>query len=89
MSHLIPGECDVTLNEVQIHYTVRGSGPVMIAHSRELGMDARTWYDFAKADEIAKHIPHARLEIFEDSGHYALVEEPEKSYRMIKEFVES
>jgi len=52
MSHLIPGEYDVTLNGVQIHYTVRGSGPVMIAHSGGPGMDARTWYDFAKIDEF-------------------------------------
>jgi len=43
----------------------------------------------AMAEEIVKHIPNARLEIFEDSGHYAFVEEPEKFYRMIKEFVES
>ena len=33
MSHLIPGEYDVNLNGVQIHYTVRGAGPVLIAHS--------------------------------------------------------
>jgi proline-specific peptidase len=52
MSHLIPGEYDVTLNGVQIHYTVSGSGPVMIAHSGGPGMDARTWYDFAKIDEF-------------------------------------
>jgi proline iminopeptidase len=43
----------------------------------------------AMAEEIVKHIPNARLEIFEDSGHFALVEEPEKFYRVIKEFVES
>ena len=43
----------------------------------------------AMAEEIARHIPNARLVIFEDSGHYALVEEPEKFYRVIKEFVES
>ena len=52
MSHLIPGEYDVTLNGVQIHYTVRGSGPVMIAHSGGPGMDARDWDDFAKIDEF-------------------------------------
>lgn len=43
----------------------------------------------AMAEEIVKHTPNARLEIFEDSGHYALVEEPEKFYRVIKEFVEN
>ncbi len=41
----------------------------------------------AMAEEMVKHIPHARLEIFEDSGHFALIEEPEKFYRVIKEFV--
>ena len=41
------------------------------------------------AEEMVKYIPTARLEIFEDSGHFALVEEPEKVYRIIKEFVES
>jgi proline iminopeptidase len=43
----------------------------------------------AMAEEMARHIPNAQLEIFEDSGHYAFVEEPEKFYRVIKEFVES
>jgi proline iminopeptidase len=43
----------------------------------------------AMAEEMVKHIPNARLVIFEDSGHYALVEEPEKFYRVIKELVES
>lgn len=52
MSHLIPGEYDVTLNGVPIHYTVRGSGPDMIAHSGGPGMDARTWDDFAGIDKF-------------------------------------
>ena len=52
MSHLIAGEYDVTLNGVQIHYTVQGSGPVMIAHSGGPGMDARFWDDFAKIDDF-------------------------------------
>ncbi|HZY45309.1 MAG TPA: alpha/beta hydrolase [Anaerolineae bacterium] len=41
----------------------------------------------AMAEELVKHIPHARLEIFEDSGHFAVIEEPEKFYRVVKEFV--
>jgi len=41
----------------------------------------------AMAEEIVKHIPTARLEIFEDSGHFALVEEPAKFYRVVKQFV--
>jgi proline iminopeptidase len=52
MSHLIPGEYDVTLNGVQIHYTVRGSGPVLIAHSGGPGMDARVWDNFARIDDF-------------------------------------
>jgi pimeloyl-ACP methyl ester carboxylesterase len=43
----------------------------------------------AMAEEMVKHIPNARLELFEDSGHFAFVEEPEKFYRVIKEFVVS
>jgi proline iminopeptidase len=43
----------------------------------------------AMAEEMVKNIPDAKLEIFEDSGHFAFVEEPEKFYRVIKEFVES
>lgn len=52
MSQLKAGEHDVTLNGVQLHYTVRGSGPVMIAHSGGPGMDARGWDDFAKIDDF-------------------------------------
>lgn len=44
---LEPGEHDVELNGVRIHYTVHGSGPVMIAHSGGPGVDARTWGDYA------------------------------------------
>jgi proline iminopeptidase len=39
------------------------------------------------AEEMASHIPDARLEIFEESGHFALVEEPQKFYCVIKEFI--
>jgi proline iminopeptidase len=52
MSHLIPGEYDVVLNGVQIHYAVRGSGPELIAHSGGPGMDARVWDDFAGIDDF-------------------------------------
>jgi len=52
MPRLTTGEHDVTLNGVQLHYTVRGSGPVMIAHSGGPGMDARGWDDFAKIDDF-------------------------------------
>ncbi len=52
MTQLTAGEYDVMLNGVRIHYTVRGSGPVMIAHSGGPGMDARDWDDFAKIDDF-------------------------------------
>jgi len=52
VSQLYAGEYDVTLNGVQIHYTVKGSGPVMIAHSGGPGTDARLWDDFAKIDDF-------------------------------------
>jgi pimeloyl-ACP methyl ester carboxylesterase len=38
---------------------------------------------------MVKQIPNARLEIFEESGHFALVEEPEKFHQVIREFVEN
>jgi proline iminopeptidase len=52
MSQLAAGEYDAVLNGIQIHYTVRGSGPVMIAHSGGPGMDARDWDDFANIDDF-------------------------------------
>ncbi len=52
MTRLIPGEYDVDLNGVHIHYTVRGTGPALIAHSGGPGMDARAWDDFARIDEF-------------------------------------
>ena len=41
----------------------------------------------AMAEEMVRHIPDARLEIFEDSGHFVLVEQPEDFYRVVHEFV--
>jgi proline iminopeptidase len=41
----------------------------------------------AMAEEMVRHLPDARLEIFEDSGHFALVEEPEKFARIVKQFL--
>ena len=52
MTQLVAGEYDVTLNGVQIHYFVRGKGPVLIAHSGGPGADARDWDDFAKIDDF-------------------------------------
>ena len=39
------------------------------------------------AEEMVRHLHHAQLEIFEDSGHFAVVEEPAKFYSVIKDFV--
>jgi proline iminopeptidase len=47
------GEHDAVLNGVRLHYTVSGSGPVMVAHSGGPGMDARTWGDLAGLDSFA------------------------------------
>lgn len=52
MTNLIPGEYDVVLNNVRCHYTVRGSGPPLIAISGGPGMDARGWDDFARIDDF-------------------------------------
>jgi proline iminopeptidase len=52
MTQLTTGTYDVMLNGVRIHYTVQGSGPVMVAHSGGPGMDARDWDDFAKIDDF-------------------------------------
>jgi proline iminopeptidase len=52
MPPLSPGEHDAVLNGIRLHYTVRGAGPVLIAHSGGPGMDARAWDDFARIDEF-------------------------------------
>jgi proline iminopeptidase len=52
MPKLVPGEYDVVLNGITIHYTIRGKGPVLIAHSGGPGADARDWDDFAKIDDF-------------------------------------
>ncbi len=41
----------------------------------------------AMAEEMVRHIPNARLEIFEDSGHFAPIEEPAKFRQVIQRFV--
>lgn len=40
------------------------------------------------AEEIARHLPGARLVVFEGSGHFAFVEEPEKFHDVVKEFLD-
>lgn len=40
------------------------------------------------SEEITRLIPRATLEIFEGSGHFSFIEEPEKFYKTVKEFVQ-
>lgn len=83
------GEYDAKLNGVRHHYTVRGSGPALIALSGGPGADARIWDDFAGIDAfcIKNHLPDARLEILKHSGHFGLIEEPDRFRQAVKEFV--
>jgi len=41
------------------------------------------------AEELARAIPDARLEVFERSGHYPFVEEPRRFARLVGEFLAS
>lgn len=52
MKKLIPGEYDVELNGLRLHYTIRGQGPPLLAHSGGPGFDARAWDDFAGIDDF-------------------------------------
>lgn len=52
-ARLAPGEYEAALNGLRLHYTLRGSGPAVLAHSGGPGMDARNWDDFAHIDEFA------------------------------------
>jgi proline iminopeptidase len=52
MADLVSGEYDAILNNIRIHYTIRGSGPALIAISGGPGADARGWNDFARIDEF-------------------------------------
>jgi proline iminopeptidase len=51
MSALKTGDYQTRLNGVDLAYTIRGQGPVLIAHSGGPGMDARGWADFAGLDQ--------------------------------------
>lgn len=56
MPNLSAGEYDAELNGVRLHYTIRGQGPALIAHSGGPGMDARYWDDLAGIDEFVTAI---------------------------------
>ncbi len=75
---LVPGEYDAILNGVRLHYTVRGSGPAVLAHSGGPGMDARVWDDFAHIDDfvtvVALHPRGSGLSAAAPDGAYALVD---------------
>jgi proline iminopeptidase len=75
---LAPGEYETTLNGVRLHYTVRGTGPALIAHSGGPGMDARGWDDFGGIDNfvtvIALHPRGSGLSGAPADGAYALAD---------------
>lgn len=77
-ARLAPGEHDAVLNGVRLHYTVRGAGPALLAHSGGPGMDARDWDDFAHIDTFATVIAlHPRGSGLSDpapNGEYSLVD---------------
>lgn len=76
MTKLIPGEYEVVLNGVRCHYTIRGTGPALIAISGGPGMDARGWDDFAKIDKfvtvIALHPRGSGLSALSENNAYRL-----------------
>ena len=41
------------------------------------------------AEEVARRLPQSQLRIFEQSGHYPHIEEPQEFRRMLYEFVAS
>jgi proline iminopeptidase len=41
------------------------------------------------AEEMVKYLPNAQLKIFEESGHFALIEEPKAFHQAIKDFTVS
>lgn len=47
------------------------------------------WRSKASVEYAAEHIPNARFELFEESGHCLTIEEPEKFNRVVSDFVES
>ncbi|NVK40054.1 MAG: alpha/beta hydrolase [Oceanospirillaceae bacterium] len=78
MSNVSSGEYDAFLNGNRIHYSIRGSGPPLIAHSGGPGMDARLWDNLAGIDAFATVIIiHPRGSGLSDApadGAYALAD---------------
>jgi proline iminopeptidase len=76
MVQLESGEHDVMLNGIRLHYSVRGRGPVLIAHSGGPGWDARSW-DAAAGIEafvtlVVLHPRGSGLSAAPADGRYAL-----------------
>lgn len=80
MSALEAGEFECELNGVRIHYTVRGEGPVIIAHSGGPGGDARMWMDLAGIDDFAKVV------IIHPRGSGLSGDAPEPNAYMLSDF---
>ncbi|UTW12068.1 alpha/beta fold hydrolase [Marinobacterium rhizophilum] len=78
MAPLESGEHDVTLNGVRLHYSVRGRGPVLIAHSGGPGWDARSWDTAAGIDSfvtlVVLHPRGSGLSAAPADGRYALAD---------------
>ncbi len=45
------------------------------------------WWNPDRIDDMRKNHPHAQLEIFEKSGHMIFVDEPEKFFPLIRDFL--
>ncbi len=76
MTELAPGDYEAVLNGIRIHYSIRGAGPALIAHSGGPGADARAWDDLARIDDFATVI------ILHPRGSGLSDESPDQAYRL-------
>ncbi len=78
MVQLESGEHDAILNGVRLHYSIRGRGPVLIAHSGGPGWDARSWDAAAGIDTfvtlVVLHPRGSGLSAAPADGRYALAD---------------
>jgi pimeloyl-ACP methyl ester carboxylesterase len=47
------------------------------------------WRPIVNVKNVLKYAPHARFELFEESGHILSIEEPEKFNNVLKDFIKS